>query len=29
VLAKGINLVALLWLRNLAIQVWYPGSRCY
>jgi hypothetical protein len=29
VLAKGINLVALLWPRNLAIHAWYPRSRLY
>lgn len=26
---KLVNLIALIWLRTLAIRRWYPGSRLY
>ena len=28
-LFKGINLIALLWLRHLVIRNWYPTSKIY
>jgi hypothetical protein len=28
-LFKGINLVALLWLRHTVIRRWYPASKVY
>lgn len=28
-LAKGVNLAALLWLRAHVMRRWYPGSRLY